>query len=237
MNDTESDLDALLEQTGKLSSTVTAECTACHTVFTTHLFNFCGKIITPSGCPDCANLRDDRIAEWVKICPMEFRIPIEAGGNTDLRRMDADCPNWRQALNWKFGCRGLMLRGDSGRCKTRAMWRLVRRLFDERHKVIALTSAKFDRECRDAAGSFTLSAWFDRLATVDVLFLDDLGKANWTQATEAQIFDLIDQRTREGRPILATSNDTGASLAARLSDDRGAPLVRRLRDYCECLVF
>jgi len=41
----------------------------------------------------------------------------------------------------------------------------------------------------------------------------------------------------DGRPILVTINDTDETLATRLSADRGKPLVRRLRDYFEVLVF
>jgi DNA replication protein DnaC len=193
--------------------------------------------IMPSACEACADKRDTRACDWATLCPFEFRLRTESRGNTDLARMDAESPNWRKVLSWQFGHRGLLVRGESGHCKTRAMWRLIRRLFDERRKVIPLTAAQFDRQCRDAGGSFTLSEWFNRLATADVLFLDDLGKGSWTQGTEAQIFDLIDERTREGRPILATSNDTGATLAARLSQDRGEPLVRRLRDYCDTMVL
>ena len=216
---------------------ITAKCIECGREFTTKTMLLLDRPIVPSACEACADKRDQRILEWVSLCPVEFRIRAEGGGYTRLEKMDEAAPGWRKILDWKFGHRGLLIRGESGRCKTRAMWRLLRRLFDERKKFVALTAAEFDRQCRDAGGNYTLSEWFDRLAQRDVLFLDDIGKGAWTQATEAQIFDLIDCRTRNGKPILATSNDSGASLAARLSEDRGGPLVRRLRDYCDTLVF
>jgi hypothetical protein len=220
------------------SPITTVRCIECGAEFQAKGRLLLDRIIMPSGCDDCANIRDARICEWVQLCPFEFRLHRqEGGGNTRLEKMDADQPGWRRIFDWKFGHRGLLVRGETGQCKTRAMWRLLRQLFGERRKVVARTSAHFDRECRDAGGNFTLSDWFKRLAEVDVLFLDDLGKARWTEGTEAQIFDLIDIRTREGRPILATTNDTGTSLAARLSPDRGEPLIRRLRDYCETIVF
>lgn len=195
--------------------------------------------IVASKCEACADLEENRVVEWARLCPLEFRLAgvLEGGGQTELVKMTESSPGWQKILEWTFGRRGLLIRGQTGRCKTRATWRLLRRQFNERRSIIALTSAQFDRQCRDAGGTFTLSEWFDRLAAVDVLFLDDLGKAKWTEGTEAQMFDLIDERTREGRPILATTNDSGESLAARLSTDRREPLIRRLRDYCDTYVF
>jgi hypothetical protein len=216
---------------------VAVKCLSCGMDFIAKRKFLLERWILPSLCDTCADLRDNRIDEWAAICPLEFRLPAERGGKTNLQIMDAKSPGWRGILEWQFGNRGLLIRGESGRCKTRAMWRLIRRLFNERRKVIALTSAQFDRQCRDAGGSFNLTAWFDRLAKCDVLFLDDLGKAAWTAGTEAQVFDLIDERTREGRPILCTTNDDGQTLAARLSDNRGDPLIRRLREYCESVVL
>lgn len=195
-------------------------CLGCHKEFVTRRRVLCDRVLIPSLCPKCDDARDTRLAEWVALCPPEFRTP-EEGGNTSLSRMDADAPNWRKLLEWQYGSRGLLVRGESGRCKTRAMWRVVRRLFLARKSIVAMTAARFDRECRDVGGNFTLTAWFDRLASVDALFIDDLGKGAWTQATEAQFFDLVDTRTRDGMPMLVTSNDNGALLAARLSDGRG----------------
>jgi DNA replication protein DnaC len=215
---------------------VQSTCLRCGKSFATHQVVLFDRVRVPNLCPVCDDARDTRLAEWIALCPREFRSRDE-GGFTHLPRMDADAPNWRKVLGWRYGSRGLLVRGESGHCKTRAMWRLLRQLFLERRSIVAMTAARFDRECRDAGGNFSLSSWFDRLATVDALFVDDLGKGAWTQATEAQFFDLIDARTREGMPILVTSNDNGQTLANRLSDGRAEPLIRRLRDYCECLVL
>jgi len=58
---------------------------------------------------------------------------------------------------------------------------------------------------------------------------------------EAALFTIIAQRTEQRRPIIATLNDTGASLANRMSGDRGDALVRRLydrlSDFAEAIAF
>lgn len=218
------------------SDPVQSVCLKCRKPFVTHRQKLFDRDIIPSLCASCDDARDTRLDEWVALCPREFRTREEAG-NTDIARMDSEAPNWRKLLEWQFGDRGLLVRGESGRCKTRAMWRLIRQLFLARKSVIAMTAARFDRECRDVGGNFNLTTWFDRLASVDALFIDDLGKGAWTQATEAQFFDLVETRTRDGMPMLVTSNDNGATLAARLSDGRAEPLIRRLRDYCEVVVL
>ncbi len=173
---------------------------------------------------------------WIKWCPKEFRLVSEGEGKTELARLELDQPKLKDLLAWQ-GSRGLILRGPTGTCKTRSIWRLIRRLYVEGKTVTLLTAAQFDRECRDAGGNFTLTTWFDRLASRDVLVLDDLGKHPWTPATEATWFDLVDERTREDLPILVTTNDTGNSLASRMAPERAEALIRRLRDYCDTLIF
>ena len=42
---------------------------------------------------------------------------------------------------------------------------------------------------------------------------------------------------RDQKIILATTNDPGHVLEKRFSDNVGPPLVRRLRDHCDCYVF
>lgn len=176
-------------------------------------------------------------AEWSKICPWEFRT-LREGGNTNESRLMDEQPKIKDLLSWKFGQRGIILRSTtSGRCKTRAMFRLLRKLWEEGKTVAAMTSGDFDRQARDAGGTFTLTPWFDKLRAVDVFFLDDLGKGQWTPATESLFFELVDKRTIDGKPILITTNETGESLLTLLTVGRARPLIRRLRDYCEGIQF
>lgn len=177
-----------------------------------------------------------RDAQWAELCPVQFRTTTE-GGNTEIARLERESSKLAELMAYNYQPHGIIARGKTRRCKTRSMWRLMRKMFVEKRSIAALTAARFDRECRDAAGNFTLSKWFDRLASVDVLLIDDLGKAEWTPATEASWFDLVDQRTRENRPIFITTNDDGESLKNRMTVQRGEALIARLRDYCDSIVF
>ena len=68
-------------------------------------------------------------------------------------------------------------------------------------------------------------------------FFDDVGKMRWLPTTEGVFFDIVETRMRDQKIILVTTNDAGAALEKRFSDNVGPPLVRRLRDHCDCNVF
>ena len=67
--------------------------------------------------------------------------------------------------------------------------------------------------------------------------MDDIFKVKLTDSFENAIFTIIDQRINNLRPIIATTNDVGSTLAGRMSQDRGEPIVRRLREACKAIVF
>lgn len=223
-------------------------CSVCSQPFTAQVFEMGeGRTWFWRLCPPCTQMDRDakkkaeaereaqkRAQQWAAICPWEFRTADE-GGNTDLARMDTEAPRWRELLKWSFGHRGLLVRGDTGRCKTRAVWRVLRGLFDRRISFVWLTAARFELELR--AANFDGLDLIEEFAAIPVLFLDDIGKMAATDCVQSALFELIDARTREGRPVLVTTNDSGKSLAARLSQDRGEPMVRRLRDYCDLVTL
>lgn len=182
--------------------------------------------------------RAKREAQWATICPALYRLTTE-GGLTYLNRLTAEQPKLADVLKIPFGHVGLVLRGASNGAKTRSMFRLLRKFHDEGRSIIAYTSAGFERQARDAAGNFTLTAWTEQLKSVDCLFLDDLGKSTWSPTTTATFFDLIEQRIGAGRPIYLTTNLTGEALMTNLKvgKDIGEPLLRRIREFTIALVM
>jgi DNA replication protein DnaC len=76
-----------------------------------------------------------------------------------------------------------------------------------------------------------------RLYSAPVVFLDDVGKCRLTERGEAELFGLVENRTANGKPIIATTNFVGDSLANTMRGETGQPLVRRLREFCDCIAF
>jgi len=176
---------------------------------------------------------------WNRICPEEYRSKLE-GGNTDMLRLADEQPAFDQITAHPFGARGLILRGGTGAGKTRCMYRLLRSYFLRvpRSSIVAMSAGRFDREARDSAGNFTLSDWFAKLAVADVLFIDDVGKGKWTPATSGQFWELVDDRTKHGKPVFLTTNFSGQRLVEvlGLDGDTSEPLLRRLREHCDVIV-
>jgi DNA replication protein DnaC len=102
---------------------------------------------------------------------------------------------------------------------------------------VAFTAGAFQRHAQDEAGKFTLTPWFNKIASADILFLDDLGKGYWTENTEAIWFDLLEHRTSQGKPVIVTTNYTGDELINASRSEATAYAIRRLRDYCETIVL
>lgn len=221
-----------------------ATCETCGNAFMSASMTLLGAVIRTRHCEPCIAKHDadmraaqetakaEPIDRWAKLCPREYRLTTE-GGETDLERLQRDCPKLPEILAWRYGPTGLLLRGTTGRCKTRSLWRVLRRCHDEHRDIIALTAGQFGREYADAGGNHTLNDWFRRLATVDVLMIDEVGNAAWTDGAEATFFDLVENRGVNGKPLLTATNHDGDTLETKLRDEvRAKPLIRRLRSYC-----
>ncbi len=137
-------------------------------------------------------------------------------------------------MRWKFGPKGLVLFGPTGCGKSRIIWQIAQREILAGRKIKCVSSFEITRYPslfmaeNDAAGKFAES-----LVKAELLLLDDVFKAKATERVEELLFSVIDERGIWERPTLVTVNDTGETLTARLSSDRGPALIRRLRDYCQ----
>lgn len=229
-------------------TTETALC-ACGAQFTATLIEFGDRrpYRLQKHCPTCAakvraaieadTARDKAKTlkyEWDAICPIEFRT-IEEGGKTDVDRLRREQPLFDKVMAWQFGARGQLLLGPTGTGKTRTAYRIGRRELEAGRKFTAIKGARFGIEAVDRQMSNGFREWFDHLVRVPVLLVDDFGKGRFSDAVEQHWFGLIDERTENGRPIIVTTNASATELRARMSEDRGAPLIRRLVDYCEII--
>jgi len=226
----------------------TRTCPKCKREFETEALFFEGRELFANRlayCNACADAQDRERArgeieashaelkrQWDEICPLRFR-------DTDPAKLPS-IQGFNQVIGWRFGQDGILAYGPSGRGKTRAIFCLLRRLhFKEHRSIIAIGAADFSIRCGKLfwENQSAAEAFIESLINVDVLSLDDLDKAKFTERTEAELFHVVDARTAHGRPILASLNSGGDDLADLMSDHRGIPIVRRLRDYCQPIQF
>lgn len=190
-------------------------------------------------CPECVAhegeeqrkaIRDAREANWKRSCPKHFQ-------QTDIAKLPAQ-EQVRLALDWQFGPIGLLLYGPTGAGKTRTAWLVLRNMYlrGRSYEVLnSLAGLEYASKFSDSAA--VVERWVNDMIETDVLFMDDIFKNKFTDSFEGIIFSIVDRRTENGRPIILTANDTGSSLTNRMTDDRGEPLVRRLREFCLSLNF
>jgi len=171
-------------------------------------------------------------ARWKHICPPLYR-------QTDPARLPQD--KLSQVMSWSYGPGGLMLLGPTDTGKTRCAFLLLRRLLEQGRSIRAYDCVGFGHECARQfswKGSFGDGAeWIEWLVGLDVLFFDDLGKGVFTERVESELFGLIEKRVANLRPIVVTTNMIGRTMADKLSADRSAPLIRRLREFCKVVTF
>lgn len=134
--------------------------------------------------------------------------------------------------------RSVTLIGTTGTGKTRLAWLLIERPFIEGRSVRVFTHIGLKQALHEKAtrSQGELALFVRALIDCEVLLIDDLGKADMARGEvglqiEEQTFHILDTRLVDSkRRTILTSNDDGASLIARMTPDRGEPLVRRIRE-------
>ena len=117
----------------------------------------------------------------------------------------------------------VILAGGVGMGKTRCMARRAMDLINEGEDVGWISAAEFAGIVSALGDQDSRAASINRLqdlATCEILFLDDLGAANFTEARTSRFFDLIDHRHRHGLPCVVTTNLGLTAMRRTLSPDR-----------------
>lgn len=172
----------------------------------------------------------EKAAIWNRLCPPAYQ-------KTTVDRLP-DPAKAAQVLAWNYGPRGLLLHGKTGSGKSRCAWLLAGKVFSSGKSVKVLDSmagfrygAAFQNGGRDA------EEWVESFCKCGLLLCDDVFKVKLTDSFEAAIFAITDYRLTHDLPVVATLNDTGQTLASRMSDDRGDAFVRRLKEMCDVIQF
>jgi DNA replication protein DnaC len=227
---------AVAELSSKASKpTAERECYACGKKFTVPDLNHYYQ----KKCPDCQEKdsirqREDAVTQrkerWMSLCPPDYR-SIDRSRIPFPDKLDA-------VLEWKYQPKGLLLHGGTGTGKTRCAWALLEKMVMKGFRVSVMDSmAGLKYASLYSQGAEMVEVWADKVIGMDILLLDDVFKNKLTDSFEGVIFTIIDQRIQSQRPTIVTSNDTGDTLAARMTSDRAQPLLRRLRECCQTIHF
>lgn len=198
------------------------------------------EVFLPKNCVPCSKKIDEEMSalekkerefrfksNWKEMCPPLYR-------DTDLKRLPKQA---RKVMEWEFGSQGLMIAGDTGKGKTRAAFLLMERLHSEGLSVGIFHGNSFSHQCAVKFFESNGERWIAELANRKVVFFDDLGKFKMTERVEAELFGLIEMRIANLLPVIVTTNMTGGELKGKMTSDRGEPLVRRLCEFCETVIF
>jgi DNA replication protein DnaC len=129
--------------------------------------------------------------------------------------------------------RGLWLMGDVGTGKTTLAMLVSRYAIEAGHSVAIYSMprllARIRRTYDAEAGEQSYLEFFERLTSVDLLHLDDLGAEKRTDWVLEQLYAIVNERYEAGRSILLTSNLNQVDLAEQI----GPRTVSRLGEMCE----
>lgn len=162
---------------------------------------------------------------WLETIPERYR-------ETDIEHPEFNKRLWHLVEKIPIGQK-LVLIGPAGRCKTRIMALKAKQAILAGHRVAWCNAnefqdaaqTKFDK--RDGAQAReNLREW----KRAGVLFIDDLGKHNWTETVEAAFYDLLEAREAHNRPTHWSLNPHPADIISRetLEADAAGILQRGL---------
>ena len=129
--------------------------------------------------------------------------------------------------------RGLWLFGDTGTGKT-TLAMLVSKMAIEAGRSVAIYSlpkllARIRRTYDSEPGGDSYLSFFERLTSVDLLHIDDLGAEKRTDWVMEQLYALINERYESQRSILVTTNLPHTEL----EDQVGQRTISRLSQVCD----
>ena len=131
--------------------------------------------------------------------------------------------------------KGLWLTGGTGTGKTTLAMLVSKAALEAGHSVAIYSLpkllARIRRTYDGEPGGDSYSAFFDRLTSVDLLHIDDLGAEKRSDWVLEQLYALVNERYEEKRSILITSNFDGIQLEEQV----GPRIVSRLTEMTEPL--
>lgn len=164
-----------------------------------------------------AEIAHARAARWPSITHEEFK-------DATLDVLDPDVRN--AVERWLASPPGtnLLFVGRKGRGKTFAAWAVLHHLYMHGTGVLARSMIELLDEIKAGFKSPEPSTIMQRVCTVDVFLLDDLGAQSDTQFAAERITALMDARWRDKRATIITTNLSYEDVVDRI-DERIADRV------------
>lgn len=219
-----------------------AVCKWCKRTFETEVYIFSnGRTMKAGICNPCAEEREAKVHPDVVRAKRDVAWGRMVGGYFHIfdpnRIPTVMLPHFEDALTWKpTNTRGIGFMGKSRSAKSKVITELGRRLYITGTDVFPTSGVEFQEkvvaqvEDREGFGSY-----IQRVKTCHVLLLDDADKLKLTEAVEAAYYSMLEYRRRFQKPVLVTVNLNGQQMAAAASENRGEPIINRLRDVCEII--
>ena len=157
------------------------------------------------------------------------RPPVTQIDDFVVRRVRSFCEGIEDTLD---SGRGMWFFGSSGTGKTTLSMLISKTVLEAGRSVAIYSLPKLlsrIRQTYDAEiGEQSYTEFFERLATVDLLHLDDLGAEKQSEWVLEQLYALVNERYERQRSLIVTSNFEDDQLEEQL----GPRIVSRLVEIC-----
>lgn len=178
-----------------------------------------------------ALVRASRLNAFKSNCPPEFRKPIDRAKIPSLA-------SWDAADAWNGTCPGLWLWShESGRAKTRMLWRQFGRMHVERGmSILKISGQSLGEEYFRYHMEGEPRAFYRWIMKYDVVMLDDLDKIDFEaggKRTPRALRELFDGFYENHKPVLVTSNEPIDFFQSRI----GLSGARRINEVCKEIKF
>jgi hypothetical protein len=178
-----------------------------------------------------------RIESWATLCPPCFQ-------DTDPAELPHQLAH-AALLRWAWPIsKGLVLHGPTGSGKTRSLLVLFKREVEAGRTVVFMRHADFARSSLELLDNLAQRRrWFLLLERADILAIDDLGKAKFTdfggrgRESEEALCNLFERRIGAKLPTFWTTEWNSATLLQSMSLERGPAFVRRLKENCSAVNY